>query len=120
MRKKENNDRRQEVESKLIELSALDQKELFAKYEVDEYGLDPVQASDRLEEYGRNIIDFGKEKSLAVRIKDAVINPFNLVLLGVAMITLATDVVMAEEPSFATFIMLVAVIIISATISFVQ
>ena len=120
MKKKENNDRRQEVESKLIELSALDQKELFAKYEVDEYGLDPVQASDRLEEYGRNIIDFGKEKSLAVRIKDAVINPFNIVLLVVAMITFATDVVMAEEPSFATFIMLVAVIIISATISFVQ
>ena len=49
MKRKENDDRRQEVEGKLIELSAMDQKELFAKYEVDEYGLDPVQASDRLE-----------------------------------------------------------------------
>ncbi|MBR6986719.1 MAG: magnesium-translocating P-type ATPase [Clostridiales bacterium] len=120
MKRKENDDRRQEVEGKLIELSAMDQKELFAKYEVDEYGLDPVQASDRLEEYGRNIIDFGKEKSLAVRIKDAIINPFNIVLLVVAAITFVTDVVLAEEPSFATFIMLVAVIIISATISFIQ
>ncbi|MBQ6018483.1 MAG: magnesium-translocating P-type ATPase [Clostridiales bacterium] len=120
MKRKENDDRRQEVEGKLIELSAMDQKGLFAKYEVDEYGLDPVQASDRLEEYGRNIIDFGKEKSLAVRIKDAIINPFNIVLLVVAAITFVTDVVLAEEPSFATFIMLVAVIIISATISFIQ
>ncbi len=120
MKRKENDDRRQEVEGKLIELSGMDQKELFAKYEVDEYGLDPVQASDRLEEYGRNIIDFGKEKSLAVRIKDAIINPFNIVLLVVAAITFVTDVVLAEEPSFATFIMLVAVIIISATISFIQ
>ena len=98
----------------------MDQKALFEKYETDEYGLDPVQASDRLEEYGKNIIDFGKEKSLAVRIKDAIINPFNIVLLVVALITFITDVVMADEPSFATFIMLVAVIIISATISFVQ
>ena len=120
MKKKENTERRNEVEKVLLELSAMEQKALFEKYETDEDGLDPVQASDRLEEYGKNIIDFGKEKSLAVRIKDAIINPFNVVLLVVAMITFATDVVFAEEPSFATFIMLVAVIIISATISFVQ
>ncbi|MCR4702353.1 MAG: magnesium-translocating P-type ATPase [Saccharofermentans sp.] len=120
MKKKENNERRGEVEKILLELSGLDLKELFKKYQTDEHGLDPVQAADRLEEYGRNIIDFGKEKSLAVRIKDAIINPFNIVLLVVAMITFATDVVLADEPSFATFIMLVAVIIISATISFIQ
>ena len=121
MKRKENDDiRRQEVESKLISLSGLDQKALFEKYEVDEYGLDPVQAADRLEEYGRNIIDFGKEKSLAVRIKDAIINPFNIVLLAVAAITFVTDVIMSDEPSLATFLMLVAVIIISATISFIQ
>ena len=120
MKRKENNERKGEVEKTLLELSSMDQKALFEKYETDEYGLDPVQASDRLEEYGKNIIDFGKEKSLAARIKDAIINPFNIVLLVVALITFITDVVMADEPSFATFIMLVAVIIISATISFVQ
>ena len=86
MKKKENPERRNEVEKTLLELSGLEQKALFEKYKTDEEGLDPVQASDRLEEYGRNIIDFGKEKSLAVRIKDAVINPFNIVLLVVAVI----------------------------------
>ena len=120
MKRKEDPERRGEVEKILLELSGMDQKALFAKYQTDEEGLDPVQASDRLEEYGRNIIDFGNEKNLAVRIKDALINPFNIVLLVVAVITFVTDVVMADEPSFATFIMLVAVIIISATISFVQ
>ena len=85
MKKKDNTERRGEVEKTLLELSAMDQKVLFEKYETDEYGLDPIQASDRLEEYGRNIIDFGKEKSLAIRIKDAIINPFNIVLLVVAM-----------------------------------
>ncbi|MBP5775371.1 MAG: HAD-IC family P-type ATPase, partial [Clostridiales bacterium] len=120
MKKKENNVKQAEVEKTLLELSSLEQKALFEKYKTDEDGLDPVQAADRLDEYGRNIIDFGKEKSLAVRIKDAIINPFNIVLLVVALITFITDVVMADEPSFATFAMLVAVIIISATISFVQ
>ena len=120
MKKKENTERKGEVEKILLELSAMEQKALFEKYQTDEDGLDPIQASDRLEEFGRNIIDFGKEKSLAVRIKDAIINPFNIVLLVVAIITFITDVVLADEPSFATFIMLVAVIIISASISFVQ
>ena len=120
MKRKENPERRNEVEKTLLELSALEQKALFEKYRTDEEGLDPIQASDKLEEYGKNIIDFGNEKNLAVRIKDAVINPFNIVLLVVAVITFITDVIMADEPSFATFIMLVAVIIISAVISFVQ
>ena len=120
MKKKENPERRNEVEKTLLELSGLEQKALFEKYQTDEEGLDPIQATERLEEYGRNIIDFGNEKNLAVRIKDAIINPFNVVLLVVAIITFVTDVVLADEPSFATFIMLVAVIIISAVISFVQ
>ena len=120
MKKKENNVKQAEVEKTLLELSGMEQKALFEKYQTDENGLDPVQAADRLEEYGKNIIDFGNEKSLAVRIKDAIINPFNIVLLVVALITFITDVVMADEPSIATFAMLVAVIIISATISFVQ
>ena len=120
MRKKENPEHRNEVEKVLLELSAMERKTLFDKYQTDEEGLDPIQADDRLDEYGRNIIDFGKEKSLFVRIKDAIINPFNIVLLVVAIITFITDVILADEPSFATFIMLTAVIVISAVISFVQ
>ena len=62
MKKKENPERRNEVEKTLLELSSLEQKVLFEKYQTDEEGLDPVQASDRLEEYGKNIIDFsGKD-----------------------------------------------------------
>ena len=120
MRQKENPEHRNEVEKVLLELSAMEKTALFEKYQTDEDGLDPVQADDRLDEYGRNIIDFGKEKSLFVRIKDAIINPFNIVLLVVAIITFITDVILADEPSFATFIMLTAVIVISAVISFVQ
>ena len=118
--KKNTAERREDVEKKLTEYSRMDQGALFEAFGSDEEGLDPVQAADRLEEYGRNIIDYGKEKSLVKRISEALINPFNLVLLAVAVITLFTDVILSDEPSFATFIMLVAVVIISAVISFVQ
>ena len=53
MKRKEDPERRGEVEKILLELSGMEQKALFEKYQTDEEGLDPVQASDRLEEYGR-------------------------------------------------------------------
>ena len=120
MKNKQKNDRREGVEKNLIELSGMEENAIFEKYQTDGDGLDPVQAADRLEEHGRNIIDFGNEKNLFARIKDALINPFNIVLIAVAIITFVTDVVIAETPSYATFIMLVMVIVISAVISFTQ
>ena len=47
MKRKENTERKGEVEKILLELSGFDQKALFGKYQTDEEGLDPVQAADR-------------------------------------------------------------------------
>ncbi len=108
------------VEQELAALSAISDEELYAKLSTSEEGLNQVEASDRLEEYGRNIIDTGRSNGLAMRIRDAIINPFNVVLLIVSVVTLITDVIIADEPSWATFLMLVFVVAISSIISFVQ
>ena len=108
------------VEQKLIGLSRLPDQEIFRQFRTEEEGLNQVEASERLEEYGRNIIDTGNENSLFKRVREAIINPFNIVLLAVAGVTLVTDVIIAENPNWATFLMLVFVIIVSGVISFVQ
>ena len=113
-------DNRYEVEKKLTELSRLSDEEILHLLDTDPEGINQVEASARLEEYGKNIIDSGNENNLLERVKEAIINPFNVVLLGVAVITLVTDVIIAEKPSWSTFLMLVAVILISGIISFVQ
>ena len=113
-------DNRYEVEKKLTELSRLSDEEILHLLDTDPEGINQVEASARLEEYGKNIIDSGNENNLLERVKEAIINPFNVVLLGVAGITLVTDVIIAEKPSWSTFLMLVAVILISGIISFVQ
>ena len=120
MSERKNDNRSREVEQNLIDISRLEDGPLFEKYKTDPEGLNQVEAADRLEEYGRNIIDVSNENSLLSRIKDAVINPFNIVLMIVALVTLFTDVILAEEKNPATFIMLVLVIIISGVIAFVQ
>ncbi len=109
-----------DAERRLIGYSRQTEEEIFRQFSTCEDGLNPVEASERLEEYGRNIIDAGNENSLFRRVREAIINPFNIVLLAVAGVTLVTDVVVAEDPSWATFLMLVFVIAVSGVISFVQ
>ena len=120
MSEAKNVSRAQQVERGLLAASRLDDEQLFAQYRTDPDGLNQVEAAERLEEYGRNIIDVSKENSLLSRIKDAVVNPFNIVLMIVAVVTLFTDVILSDEPNPATFIMLVLIILISGVIAFVQ
>ena len=120
MSEAKNVSRSQQVERELTAVSRLDDAQLFEKYRTEAEGLNQVEAAERLEEYGKNIIDVSNENSLLSRIRDAVINPFNIVLMIVALVTLVTDVILSDEPNPATFIMLVLVIIISGVIAFVQ
>ena len=108
------------VEQQLIQYSRQTDEAIFQAFGTGPEGLNPVEAGERLEEYGRNIIDAGNENSLCKRLREAIINPFNVVLLAVAGVTLVTDVILAEKPSWATFLMLVFVIAVSGVISFVQ
>ena len=97
------NDKAREVEQNLIAVSRLNDEQLFEQLKTEPDGLNQVEAAERLEEYGRNIIDVSNENSLLSRIKDAVINPFNIVLMIVAIVTLITDVILSDEPNPATF-----------------
>ena len=114
------NERKQAAEKQLAEIAKITDEELFQRLETCDEGLNQVEASDRLEEYGKNIIDTGNENSLLKRVRAAIINPFNIVLLIVAAVTLVTDVIIAAKPSWATFLMLIFVVAVSGIISFVQ
>ena len=113
-------EKKRAVEQQLAEIAKITDEELFQRLKTDAEGLNQVEAADRLEEYGRNIIDTGNDNNLLKRIWGAIINPFNIVLLIVAGVTLVTDVIISTEPSWATFLMLIFVVIVSAVISFVQ
>ena len=108
------------VEKQLAQMAKISDEELFERLGTDIEGLNQVEASDRLEEYGKNIIDAGNGNNLLKRVREALINPFNIVLLLVAAVTLVTDVMIADKPSWATFLMLIFVVAVSGVISFVQ
>ena len=51
------NDKKQAAEKQLAEIAKITDDELFQRLETCDEGLNQVEAADRLEEYGRNIID---------------------------------------------------------------
>lgn len=117
MQKKEN---KRSAEKIIAEYAKKDINKLFSELNSRETGLNQIEADERLGEYGKNIIDIQNSNNLFERLKEAIINPFNIVLIVVAIITYITDVIIAETPSYATVVMLVIIVILSAVISFIQ
>ena len=115
---KENNEKVSITEKLLKDDSKLNIDKLLKKYHTSLDGVSIVDVEDRLFKYGNNIIDIKNNNTIWNRLKEAFINPFNVVLMIVAIITFITDVMIATEKDYATFILIVSIILISAFISF--
>ena len=72
--------------------------------------------------YGENTITKGQEDSILKKIYESIINPFTIILLVIAMISMVTNVWLAkpgqEDPT--TSIIIVVLVLISGGIRFVQ
>ena len=105
------------VENRLKDYSSLEVEKLFESLGTSYSGISVVDVDDKLKEYGKNSIEIKNNNTIFRKIKEAVINPFNIVLIVVAVITLFTDVILSEQKDYATFALIVSIIFISAIIS---
>ena len=108
------------ITNTLVNYSKMPIEEAFKDLETSKKGLSNEDAAERLKEHGKNVIDIRDKKQIIKRLIKAVINPFNLALILVAVLTFVTDVIFTNKPSFATFITLILIILVSGTISFVE
>ena len=109
-----------EVQENLKRYSKITKEELFQELGSSFAGLSIVDIDDKLEEYGQNSIEIKNENTLFHKFKNAVINPFNIVLIFVAIITFITDVIISKNKDYSTFLLIIGTIIISAIISLFQ
>jgi len=105
------------VEKELMENSKMKVEDLFKKLKTSYEGISIVDVEDRIEEYGKNSIEVKNNNTLLHRLIESIINPFNIVLIIVAIITFITDVIIASKKDYATFSLLIAIVLISAIIS---
>ena len=97
-------------------------KDSLAFYHTSLDGLGQEQVEENRDLYGENTITKGQEDSIIKKIYESIINPFTIILLVIAFISLVTNVWLAkpgqEDPT--TSIIIVVLILISGGIRFVQ
>ena len=114
--------RHDEGKERLYQAAFCTEAELLQQYRNSENGFDEKTAEEKRDEYGENVITYGKKHSAAKRLCGAFINPFTVVLLALAVISVFTDIVFAEPGArnYATVSIITVMVLISGILRFVQ
>ena len=113
-------DKNKQIEANLKRYSKMNTSNILKEFKTSSDGLSCVEIEEKQEEYGKNIIEIKNNNTILNRLKEALINPFNIVLLLVAIVTFFTDVIISEKKDYLTFILIVGTVFVSAMISFFQ
>lgn len=108
------------VEENLRSYAFFSTEELLACLSTKETGLTDKEVSNRQEDFGKNEITTGNKNTVFHRLRESVINPFNIILLLIAVITYFTDVVMSAHPDYLTVTIIISLVLISSVVAFVQ
>lgn len=94
----------------------------FANYKTSAHGLVDDQVEENRDAYGENVITKGQEDSMIKKIYESIINPFTVILLVIALVSLITNVWLAKpgEQDPTTSIIIVTLVLISGGIRFIQ
>lgn len=111
---------KRDTETKLRSLAFLTSEELLRHLSADTAGLSGEEAARRLDEHGKNTITAGVKNTALRRLREAVVNPFNIILLLIAVITFFTDVIAASKPDYLTVSIITALVALSSLVAFVQ
>ena len=111
---------RLDAEEKIRLYAFLKREELFEKLSSGPGGLTLEQAQNKQDEFGKNVITTGNKNTTLHRLREALVNPFNIILLIIAVITYFTDVVLSKRPDYVTVIIITSLVFLSSLVAFVQ
>ena len=111
-----------EVRNRLNFAATAKADELLRKLVTTPEGLSEALVPDLRETYGNNKVTHGKKASLPQRLAKAFINPFTSILIALALVSVFTDIIMAEpgEADPAAVIIITTMVLISGVLRFVQ
>ena len=98
--------------------STIERQQFIKDYNIKEQGLTEVEVQEQINENGLNEMEQAKPKKWYHYLKEALFNPFNSILLGIAAVLFYTDVILLEEPSYVNIIIIVILVLISALLEF--
>ena len=107
-------------EQNLRRLSSEPIDDVLRKFDSTAQGLTVDEAKTRLEEHVPNIVKTKKQHTILSRIIEAFINPFNVILLIIAIVTYITDVVISDVADYATTSIVLLMVLLSSVVAFIQ
>lgn len=112
--------RKNESEKTIRRYAFLHDDALYSSLDATNAGLSKGQVARRQDEFGHNVITTGARNTVLHRLREATINPFNLVLFIIAIITLFTDVLYSQRADYLTLGIILGLIVLSSSVAFVQ
>lgn len=100
--------------------SKISKEEFIQKYRIKEKGITNEEAEIKLQKLGPNEIKQAKPKRWYNYFWESLITPFNCILIGIALILIYTDVILAETPSYANIIVIAILVIASTLLDFFE
>lgn len=111
---------RRDTEKKLRDYAFLEEEKLLSSLSASKTGLSTEEALERQNEFGANVITAGIKDTTLHRLREAVINPFNVILLVIAAVNYFTDVIASSKPDYLTVSIIIFLVLVSSLIAFVQ
>lgn len=100
--------------------SKISKEEFIQKYRITEKGITNEEAEAKFLRLGPNEIRQAKPKKWYNYFWESLVTPFNCILIGIALILIYTDVILAEEPSYANIIVIAILVIASTLLDFFE
>ena len=106
----------------LTEISQKSSEEVIKEFGSSKHGLTDDEAELRLSQHGKNEVDYEKVSAWWIQLAKAFINPFNLILVVLAVTSYTTDVVLAApgQRDYTKMIILGLMVSISGLLRFWQ
>ena len=96
-----------------------DVDEFIIKIKTDKKaGLTDTQLQLNYDKYGKNELNSSKPKKWYQFFLSSLITPFNLILIGIIIVLIYTDVYLTNPPNFANIIVIIVLILLSTILDF--
>lgn len=116
------NTKKEEVDVKkgYGEQATLEVDEFISKYHIKKEGLNQDEVVNNLNKYGKNEMKQAKPKKWYHYLLESLFSPFNIILLGITLVLIYTDIILPEKPSPANIIVIVVLVTISTLLEFFE
>ena len=118
----EGEERLQSVKQRMLFAAGHSEEEICRAFGCGSEGFNEEEARNMREKYGENILPSAKKRGVFRRLAAAFVNPFSVILAVLALVSLFTDVILAQagERNYVTLAVILVMIAVSGVLRFVQ